>query len=50
MSFAQIFNGLKQRLLVSKEDMNPEVIKQIQIGAKKTKNIPEELKSFFDYF
>ena len=50
LSFAQIFNGLKQGLFVKKEDVSPELLKRIQDGAKLSKLLDNKYKEWFSLF
>lgn len=50
LTFQQIFNGLHQGLLISKEDVTEEVLKRIQEGAKKSPNLDNKYKIWFDLF
>lgn len=50
LSFAKIFNGLKQHIFIRKEDVSEELLRKIQDGAKKSKNLSREFKSWFELF
>jgi hypothetical protein len=50
MSFIEIFNGIRKGILIAKEDVDAQVLKAIQDGAKKSPYLREELNHFFDYF
>ena len=50
MSFKEIYDGIRNGLLVEKEKMSDIMVLEIQQGAKDTKFLPGELKHFFNYF
>jgi hypothetical protein len=50
MSYTEIYNGLRQGILVSKQDMAPFYLQEIQRGAEASPHLPEELSHFFEYF
>ncbi|MHC6203045.1 hypothetical protein ACYULU_07610 [Breznakiellaceae bacterium SP9] len=50
MSYAEVFNGLRQGLLVPKTDISVDTLKNIQEHAKTSQYLPEKLKHFEDYF
>ena len=50
MSYEEIFNGIRKGVLISKENMSPEIVAKIQEAAKKTDFLPTNLERFFAYF
>ena len=50
MNIFDIFNGIHKGKLIQKDDFDPEIIKDIQQGAEKSKFIPQKFKYFFQYF
>ena len=50
MSYLQIFNGIRQGLLIRKEDISDELLKKIQNAAAKSKYISDEIKNMLIYF
>jgi hypothetical protein len=50
MSSVEIAAGILKGLLVKKEDMDPEIIHEMQEGAKVSPYLPEELTPFFRFF
>lgn len=50
LSFAQVFNGFQKGLLIRKEDISEELLERIQDGARTTKHLANELKSWFELF
>lgn len=50
ISFAKIFNGLQQGIFIKKEDVSAELLLKIQNGAKKSRNLSNEFKIWFDLF
>ncbi|MBP3367024.1 MAG: hypothetical protein J6K96_08575 [Treponema sp.] len=50
ISFAKIFNGLRNHIFLRKEDVSEELLKKIQEGAKRTKYLSREHKIWFELF
>jgi hypothetical protein len=50
MGYAQVFNGIHKGLLIIKEDVSPDVLRNIQNGAKISRHIKRKFYRFFDFF
>jgi hypothetical protein len=50
LSFAKLFNGIRQGLFKKQLDMPKEIVQDMQRGAEASPFFPEELKRFFEYF
>jgi hypothetical protein len=50
MGYIEIFNGIHKGLLIRKEDIAPDILQNIQNGAKETHRLKDQYSAFFNYF
>lgn len=50
LSFAEIFNGIRHGVFITKEDVSAELLIRIQNGARATKHLRNEMKVWLPLF